>query len=51
MYTIFSVETLKEHSEDQGVDAKIFERILCKYVGKMWAGCIWLRIGTTGCPL
>jgi hypothetical protein len=35
--------------ENPGVDEKIIlEWILGKYVGKVWTGCIWLRIGTSG---
>jgi hypothetical protein len=26
----------------------ILERILGKYIGKVWSGCIWIRIGTSG---
>jgi hypothetical protein len=36
------------HTEDLGVDGKILEWILGKQVGKVWTGCIWLRIGTSG---
>jgi len=40
---------VKGHLEDVGVDGKIIlERILGKYGGKVWTGCIWLRIGTSG---
>jgi hypothetical protein len=43
-------ESLKgrDHSEDQGMDGKILEWIFRKQGGKVWAGCIWLRIGTNG---
>jgi hypothetical protein len=35
--------------EDLGVDGKIIlEWILEKQGGKVWIGCIWLRIGTSG---
>jgi hypothetical protein len=35
----------RDHSEDLGVDEKmILEWILEKYGGKVWTGCIWLRI-------
>jgi hypothetical protein len=37
------------HSEDLGVDERIIlEWIVGKYGGKMWIGCMWLRIGTSG---
>jgi hypothetical protein len=36
--------------EDLGVNERIIlEWILEKYGGKEWTGCIWLRIGTSGC--
>jgi hypothetical protein len=39
----------RDHSEDLGVDGKIMlEWILGKSCGKVWAGCMWLRIGTSG---
>jgi hypothetical protein len=39
----------REHSEDLGVYGKIILKwILGKWCGKLWTGCIWLRIGTTG---
>jgi hypothetical protein len=35
--------------EDPGVDGKItLEWILGKQGGKVWTGCIWLRIGMSG---
>jgi hypothetical protein len=38
-----------DHSEKLGVDGKILlKRIFGKQGGKMWAGCIWLRAGTSG---
>jgi hypothetical protein len=38
--------------EDLGVDRKItVEWILGKQGGRLWTGCIWLRIGTSGGPL
>jgi hypothetical protein len=45
-----NLENLKErgHSENLGVDGKILEWILGKYGGKVWTGCIWARIGTSG---
>jgi hypothetical protein len=37
------------HTEDLGVDGKlIFEWIVEIEGGKMWVGCIWLRIATSG---
>jgi len=42
---------LKEsiNSKDPGVDGRIMlERILGKQGHKIWTGCIWLRMGTTG---
>jgi hypothetical protein len=51
MHTIFLLEYLngRDHLEDLGVDRKTtLERILGKYGGKVWTGCIWLMIGTTG---
>jgi hypothetical protein len=42
----------RDHLEDAGADGKIIlERILGKEGGKVWAGCIWLSIGTSGRPL
>jgi len=41
----------KNHLEDLDVDGKILEWILGKQNGKVWTGCIWLRIGTTVCLL
>jgi hypothetical protein len=46
----FSSENPKgrDHSEDLDVDGKIIlEWILGKQSGKLWNGCIWLRIGTS----
>jgi hypothetical protein len=41
----------KNHSKCLGVEGKtILERILGKYGGKLWSGCIWLRIGTSSGP-
>jgi hypothetical protein len=35
--------------EDLGVDGRIIlEQILWKYDERIWTGCIWLNIGTTG---
>jgi len=37
---------------DLGVGGKILlERILGKRGEKVWTGCIWLRIGSSGGPL
>jgi hypothetical protein len=37
-----------DHSEDIGIVGKIMlERMLGKSSGKVWTGCIWLRIGTS----
>jgi hypothetical protein len=39
----------REDSEDLGADDKIIiEWILGKEGQKMWMGCIWFRIGTSG---
>jgi hypothetical protein len=45
MSTKFWSENLKGryHSEDLGIYGKIG-----KQGGKVWTGCIWLRIGTSG---
>jgi hypothetical protein len=51
MHTIFWFENQKrrDHSEDLGVDGKItLECALGKYNGRMWTGCIWLGIRTSG---
>jgi hypothetical protein len=34
--------------EDPEVDGSKLKLILCKYVGKMWTGYIWLRTGISG---
>jgi hypothetical protein len=49
MRTKFWSEKLKreEYSEVLGVDENItLEWILRKYVQKLWADCMWLRVGT-----
>jgi hypothetical protein len=51
MHTKFWSENLagREHSEDLGVDGRIIlELILEKLDGRVWTGCLWLRIGTSG---
>jgi len=45
MYTKFWLENMKgrDHLEDSGVDGKtieLLERILGKYGGMLWTGCI-----------
>jgi len=38
----------RDHSEGMGIDGRlILEWILGKYLGKVWTGCILLRIGTS----
>jgi hypothetical protein len=40
-----------DHLEDKGVDGKIIlQWIVRRHGGKVWAGCICLRIGTNGGP-
>jgi hypothetical protein len=40
---------VRDQSEDLHVDGRIIlEWILVKYIGKVWTGFIWLRIGTSG---
>jgi hypothetical protein len=49
--TKFWSENLKgrNYSQDKGIDErKILKWILEKQEGKVWTGCIWLRIGTSG---
>jgi hypothetical protein len=50
MRTVFWSENLKgrDHFEDLGIDGKILELSLGKYGRKVWTGCIWIRIGTSG---
>jgi hypothetical protein len=39
----------KNHSKNVGLDGRIIlERILGKWVGKVWTRCIWLRTGISG---
>jgi len=50
MHTKFWPENLKgrDHAEDLDVNGKIILKwILGKQGGKVWTGCIWLRIGTS----
>jgi hypothetical protein len=51
MYAKFWSGNLKvrSHSADLGVNRKIIlEWILGTQRGKVWTGCIWLRIGSSG---
>jgi hypothetical protein len=51
MHTKFWPETLngRDDSEDRSIDGKIIlEWILGKQGGKVWTGCIWVRIQTNG---
>jgi hypothetical protein len=51
MYEIFWLGNLKarDHLEHVDVDEKmILECILGKYFGRVWIGCIWLRIESSG---
>jgi hypothetical protein len=53
MLTKFLSENPKrrDHLEDTFVNRKILECIFGKLCGKVWTGCIWLRIGASGGPL
>jgi hypothetical protein len=51
MNTISLSENLK--GRDQAEDLGVYGRIILKYIlekwcGKLWIGCIWLRIETSG---
>jgi hypothetical protein len=51
MHTKFLLENPKrrDHSKDLGADGRIIlEWILEKNGAKVWTGCIWFRIGTSG---
>jgi hypothetical protein len=50
MHAVFWLKNLKgrDHSEDPGVDEGYQNYLRGKYGGKLWIGCIWLRIGA-GC--
>jgi len=50
MRAIFWLKNLKgrDHIEDLGIDGRI---ILEWDLGKVWTGCMWLRIRTGGGPL
>jgi len=50
MNTIFWFENKgRDHSEDLGVEGKIIlEWILGRQGRKVWTGCMWLRIGSSG---
>jgi hypothetical protein len=40
------------HCEDAGVDGRIMLKLTLKvYTGRVWAGLMWLRTGTSGGPL
>jgi hypothetical protein len=47
MHTKFWSENLKgkDHLEELGVDRKV---VLKWILGKVWTGCIYLRLGTSG---
>jgi len=50
MCTKFWLEYLtgRDHSDDLGVDGTIvLEWFLGKWGGKLWTGCIWLRMGNS----
>jgi hypothetical protein len=39
----------RDYSEDLSIDERIILKwILGKYGGKLWTGCVWFRIGTSG---
>jgi hypothetical protein len=51
MHKIIWLGNLKgrDHSVDLGIDGEIkLEWILAEFGGKLWTGCIWLRIRASG---
>jgi hypothetical protein len=49
---LFGKHEQRDHSKDIDIDRRILlECNLEKYGGKVWTGCTWLRIGTSGGPL
>jgi hypothetical protein len=51
VHTGFWWETLRDlgHLEDVGVYGRIILKwVFKKYVGRLWTGFMWLRIGTSG---
>jgi hypothetical protein len=51
MHTEFKLENLKvrDHPEYLDIDGEIMlEWVLVKQSGKLWTGCMLLRIGTSG---
>jgi hypothetical protein len=56
MYLKHPLERRDDHTKfvQEDLDAVwkiILKWILGKYFGKVWIGCIWLTIGTSGGPL
>jgi hypothetical protein len=48
-YKIVGKMKRRDYSEDLGADGKIIsDSTLAKQGGKVWSGCIWLSIGTSG---
>jgi hypothetical protein len=48
-YSILYILKGGDRSEDLRVDGRIIlEWFLRKYGGRVWSGCIWLRIGANG---
>jgi hypothetical protein len=49
VYKILVRKLEVDHSQDLGVGGRvILEWILGEYCGKVWTGCVWLRIWTSG---